>query len=73
MASRNGRVRLTLEFSPESFGKLQDLANRTGSTRTEVLRKALTLFEMAYRARTGGKHFGVTADKSSLETEIIGV
>ena len=54
MAKRN-RVRLNLEFSPqvaENLEKLQELSD--SPSRVEVIRKALSLFDLALECQSKG-------------------
>jgi predicted transcriptional regulator len=50
MAADTDPIRLTLTMSPSLNAKLEQLAMTTCSTKAEVLRKAIVLYELAQRA-----------------------
>lgn len=70
---RTAKVRLNLEVSPEVNDKLEELAQRIGGTKGDVLRGAITLIEVAVTAREQGKKFGVVEQNQPLVTEIVGI
>jgi hypothetical protein len=49
------------------------LAAKLHSTKSDVLRKAVALLEVAVRAKEEHKKFGVAAPDQTLETEIVGL
>ncbi|HEV7858499.1 MAG TPA: ribbon-helix-helix domain-containing protein [Pyrinomonadaceae bacterium] len=67
------KVRLSLDISPELNELLEQLAGWTGSTKSEVLRKAIALMEVAVEAKRQGKKFGIAEKDQQLSTEIIGL
>lgn len=67
------KVRLSLDISPELNTLLEQLANTTGGTKSEVLRKAISLMEVAVEAKRQGKKFGIAERDQQLSTEIIGL
>jgi predicted transcriptional regulator len=67
------KVRLTLDLSPELDELLQRLADTTGGTKSDVMRKSITLMELAVEAKRDGKRFGVAHDNQSLAREIVGL
>lgn len=66
-------IRLSLDVSPELYETLNTLAAKLHSTKSDVLRKAVALLEVAVRAKEEHKKFGVAAADQSLETEIVGL
>ncbi|HVJ54184.1 MAG TPA: hypothetical protein VM689_17090 [Aliidongia sp.] len=68
-----GKVRLSLQVPEELNRILETMATEMGGTKSEVLRKALTLMEVAHQARKNGKRFGIASEGAKLDTEIIGV
>jgi predicted transcriptional regulator len=66
-------IRLSLEVSPQMNDKLEQLAAKTGGTKSDVLRKAIALVEVAVRAKEEGRKFGVAAPGQELATEIVGL
>lgn len=73
MASNNKAIRLSLEVSPQMNEKLEELADKMGGTKSDVLRKAVALIEVAVRAKEEGKKFGVAGPDQTLATEIVGL
>lgn len=67
------KVRLSLDVSPELYTLLESLATTTGGTKSEVLRKAIALMEVAVDAKRQGKKFGIAEKDQQLATEIIGI
>ena len=67
------KVRLNLLLSQELNQALEKIAEDTGGNRTDVLRQALALIKIAHEARLEGRHIGLVADRSKLDTEIVGV
>ncbi|HEY2509589.1 MAG TPA: hypothetical protein VGI39_01915 [Polyangiaceae bacterium] len=53
--------------------KLEELADKLNGTKSDVLRKAISLVEVAVRAKEEGKKFGIAAPDQTLSTEIIGL
>ena len=52
-------VRLSLIVSPELNGTLNELAERSHATKSEVLRKAIALFDVAAQAKQKGHRIGI--------------
>jgi predicted transcriptional regulator len=74
MAKTNEKpVRLSLEISPALNATLDELAGRTHATKSEILRKAIALMEVAVDAKASGRKFGVANDGQELATEIVGI
>ncbi len=67
------RVRLNLVVSNELNNTLETIAESSGSTKTDVIRQALALMNIAHRAKRESKHLGITADANKLDTEIVGL
>ena len=67
------KVRLSLQVSQELNKALEDIADSTGSNRTDVIRQALALMKVAHAAKKDGKHLGLVADARKLDTEIVGL
>jgi predicted transcriptional regulator len=69
----NTKVRLSLEVPVELNRVLEQIANESGGTKSEVLRKALALMNVAHKAGRDGKRVGIAALDSRLETEFVGL
>jgi hypothetical protein len=67
-----GRIVRNLAMTPEADEFLADLAQRTGLSEGEVLRRALGMFKTAIDAREQGKHVGVAATPEALDIELVG-
>jgi hypothetical protein len=67
------KVRLNLQVSAQLNSDLEEMADSTGSNRTEVIRQALALMKIAHQARREGRHLGLVSDPSKLDTELVGI
>jgi predicted transcriptional regulator len=67
------KIRLTLEVSPELNRRLQGLADTIGETKSDVIRKAIVLMEVAVDAKRRGLKFGLAEKDQLLTTEIVGL
>ena len=66
-------VRLNLEVSPQVDEVLEALASKMHGSKSDVLRKAIALMEVAVRAKEEGKRFGIAEPDQRLTTEIVGL
>jgi hypothetical protein len=66
-------VRLSLDVSPDLYETITLLATKLHSTKSDVLRKAIALMEVAVRAKEQHKKFGIAGPDQPLETEIVGL
>jgi Ribbon-helix-helix protein, copG family len=68
------KVRLSIEVSKELAALLDSLAENEETSKTEIVRRALSVMK-AYKeqATVGRKHIGFTADPAKLDSELIGV
>jgi predicted transcriptional regulator len=67
------KVRLTVDVSKELNEMLEGIAKESGSTKSEVFRKAIALLDVAHRAKREGKRFGIAKQEQQLDTEIVGL
>jgi predicted transcriptional regulator len=67
------KVRLSLDISRELNDLLEQLAVRTGGTKSDVLRKAIALMEVAVDGKRRGLKLGLADKDQQLTTEIIGL
>ncbi len=67
------RIRLSLDVSPELNELIEDLADRTDGTKSDVLRRAIALMDVAVRANESGKRVGVAETAQGLTTEFVGL
>ena len=66
------RVRLNLQLSEEVAKALDEMAETNAVTRTEVIRQAILLMQLAHREKRNGRHLGFTDRSDKLDTEIVG-
>lgn len=68
------KIRLSIEVSRELASLLDSLADKEETTKTEIVRRALSIMK-AYRdqASVGRTHIGFTADPTKLDAELIGI
>lgn len=69
----NNRVRLNLVITKKLDATLAHLANEKGTNKSEILRKALALYEVANDAKERGNGLGIVSKDRELLTEIIGL
>jgi len=70
---KRAKVRLSLDVSPELNMKLDELSLKIQGSRSDVLRRALVLMDIAVRARDEGHKLGVVDKNQPLLTEIVGI
>lgn len=73
MSTENEPVRLSLTISPELNARLDELASSSHSTKSEILRKAIALFDVVAEAKAEKKRFGILDQNKQLLTEIVGI
>jgi hypothetical protein len=71
--SRDNRVRLNLVITRKLDETLEKLANANGTNKSEILRKALALFEVANEAKERGNKLGILSKDRQVLTEIVGL
>ena len=67
------KVRLSLDISPELNTLLEEIASKTGGTKSDVLRKAIALMEVAVDGKRRGLKLGLADKDQPLATEIVGL
>ena len=73
MSTQKDSVRLSLVVSPELNERLEQLATANHTSKSEVLRKAIALFDIASEAKAEKKRIGILDQNKRLETEIVGL
>ena len=66
-------IRLSLAGSPELNSRLEQLAAASHTTKSEILRKAIALFDVVAEAKAEKKRFGILDQNKQLVTEIVGI
>jgi predicted DNA-binding protein len=68
------RIRLSLDVSPELNELLERMASDTHSTKSDVLRKAIALMDLAVDAKRNGQRLFISdAPPPDSAREIIGI
>lgn len=73
MATDNATIRLSLSVSPELNALLEQLAVAGRCTKSEVLRKAIALYDVAFEAKLQKHRLGILDQNKQLLTEIVGL
>lgn len=73
MATDKEVIRLSLAVSPELNERLEQLAAAGHTTKSEILRKAIALFDVVAEAKSEKKRFGILDQDKRLVTEIVGI
>lgn len=66
-------VRFSLDITQETSRLLDELAATTGGTKSDVLRKAISLMEIAVKGKKRGLRLGLASEQQELTTEIVGI
>ena len=72
-ANARGEVRLSLVVSPELNETLEELAERSHSSKSDVLRKAIALFDVAAQAKQKDQRIGILDRDDKVVKEIVGI
>ena len=68
------KVRLNMEVSEDLVKFLDTLADKEDTTRTEIVRRALSVLKVFDEQRKAGNtHIGFTSDAAKLDAELVGV
>lgn len=67
------KVRLTLDVTDELNDRLNHLAEQAGGSKSELLRKAIALVEVAVDAKRAGRHVAVVDRNDKVVTTIVGL
>ncbi|MGK7923684.1 MAG: DNA-binding protein [Spirulina sp.] len=63
-------IHFNLDISPELNETLEELAQKIGGTKTDVLRQGITLLYLMLEAKEQGKKFGIAEPNQDLSVEI---
>jgi predicted transcriptional regulator len=69
----NEEVRLSLVVSPELNERLEEMAKSAYTTKSEILRKAIALFDVVAEAKSKKQRLGILDSDRKLITEIVGI
>lgn len=70
---KDGIVKLSLEVSEDINAKLEKMAQKAGTSKSEVLRRGLGLYDIAAEAKEDGLKLGLLDQDRKVITEIIGI
>lgn len=70
---RSATVRISLDMSPEANDLLERLATENGTTKSQILRRAVALYHVAHEAKLAGKSVGVFDKDRNVVTEFLGL
>ena len=73
MSTDKETVRLSLAVSSELNERLELLAASGHTSKSEILRKAIALFDIAAEARSEKRRIGIFDQNKQLVTEIVGI
>jgi Arc/MetJ-type ribon-helix-helix transcriptional regulator len=74
MAMGKDTIKLSLEVSTELNNVLEQMVDKhVGTNKSEVLRKAIALMQVAVEAREKGQKIGIPAKGQLLATEFVGI
>ena len=71
--NRRGSIRMSCEMSPELSNRLNEIANGSHLTVSDLMRRAVALLDMAYRAKQDGHKLGVFDANRQLITEFTNI
>lgn len=66
-------VRMNITISDDLADKLNALSNQSDTTKSEIFRKALTLFDIAQEGKRDGKKLALVGNGGQIVTEIVGL
>ena len=69
----SAEVRLSLVLSPQLNARLDELAEKAHATKSDVLRKALILYDVAAEAKEKGERLALIDKDRNVLTEIVGI
>jgi predicted transcriptional regulator len=72
-ANARTEVRLSLVVSPELNETLEELAERSHSSKSDILRKAIALFDVAAQAKQKDQRVGILDRDDKVVKEIVGI
>jgi len=69
-----GKIRLNIEVTQELVSLLDSLADLEGTTRSELVRRSISVLKACHEQREIGRpHLGFSKDPQRLDAEILGI
>ncbi|TPW17070.1 MAG: hypothetical protein FD130_806 [Halothiobacillaceae bacterium] len=69
----SNRVRISLDVSAKVNEQLEALANEEGTSKSDILRKAIALVTVAVEAKHNGQKLGILDKDRHVLSEIVGL
>ncbi len=66
-------IRLNITISDDLAAKLEELSGESQTSKSEILRKALTIFDLAREGKRSGKKLALVGEGGQVMTEIVGL
>jgi predicted transcriptional regulator len=66
-------IRMNITISDDLAERLGALSEQSDTTKSEIFRKALTLFDLAQAGKREGKKLALVGDSGQVMTEIVGL
>jgi predicted transcriptional regulator len=66
-------IRMNITISDDLAEKLNALSDQNDTTKSEIFRKALTLFDLAQEGKREGKKLALVGNGGQVVTEIVGL
>ncbi|MDJ0677438.1 MAG: ribbon-helix-helix protein, CopG family [Calothrix sp. MO_167.B42] len=66
-------IRLSLDVSPEVNEIINELAHKSGVSKSDILRKSIALMELAVKAKARGEKVAFVDENQVVNTEIVGI
>ena len=66
-------IRLSLDLSPQANIALESVASSRHTTKSDVLRKAIALVQVAEEARRANRKIGIFDTEANVFSEIVGI
>ena len=70
---RTSTVRVSLDMSFEANKLLESLAAANSTTKSQILRRAVSLYHVAFEAKSQGNCVGILDRDKQIITEIVGL
>lgn len=68
------KVRMNIEVSQDIADLLDSLAQEEDTTKTEIVRRALSVLKAYKQQKARGRtHIGFTSDPTALDAELVGI
>lgn len=73
MKQESSKIRLSLDVSPELNETITQLAKKSGGSKSDILRKAIALMEVAVDAKARGEKVALVDKDQAVSREIVGI